>query len=123
MGVTTLHIEVLIPDVAIRVFLLICGKLEAPPSETLVDGQKASESTNLGASKPPVACVSRERRVGPVNGELPIVKPPILALLEKVRSAVVPLQSSVNSAERNIVNICFTPRGNSHICAFCIDAR
>ena len=103
MRVTTLYVEVFIPDIAIGVFLLIRGKLEAPPSETLVHGHKAGQSTNLGASKPPVAGISREGGVGAVNGELPVVKPPVLALLEEVCSSIVPLQRSIDSAERNIL--------------------
>ena len=113
MRVTTLHVEVFIPDIAIRVFFLIRGKLEAPPSETLVDGDKAGESTNLWASKPPVACISREGRVGAINGELPVVKPPILALLKEVRSSIVPLQRSIDSTERNILTTHLTPRSSS----------
>ena len=113
MRVTTLHVEVFIPDIAIRVSLLIRGKLEAPPSETLVDGHKAGESTNLGAPKPPVAGISRERGVGAVDGELPVVKPPILALLKEVRSSVVPLQCSVDSTERNILTTQLTSKSGS----------
>ena len=55
-----------------------------------------------------MACIPRERWVGSVDRELPVVKPPILAFLEEIRSSIVPLQGSVDSAEKKVLSILST---------------
>ena len=51
-----------------------------------------------------MARVPGERWVGSVDRELPVVKPPILAFLEEIRSSIVPLQSSVDSAVKKVLS-------------------
>merc|ERR550525_1768591 len=105
LRVTTLHIKIFISHKTIGI-LLLRGKLEAPPREALVNRHKTCESPNLGTSEPPVARIPRERRIGSVDRELPVVKPPILAFLEEIRSSIVPLQGRVDSAVKKVLSIC-----------------
>ena len=107
LRVTTLHIKIFISHKTIGI-LLLRGKLEAPPRQALVHGHKTCEPPNLGTSEPPVACIPRKRWIGSVDRELPVVKPPILAFLEEIRSSIVPLQSSVDSAEKKVLSILST---------------
>ena len=107
LRVTTLHIKIFISNKTIGI-LFFRGKLEAPPRETLVNGHKTCEPPNLGTSEPPVARVPGERWIGSVDRELPVVKPPILAFLEEIRSSIVPLQGSVDSAEKKVLSILST---------------
>ena len=55
-----------------------------------------------------MARIPRERRIGSVDRELPVVKPPILAFLEEIRSPIVPLQGRVDSAEKKVLSILST---------------
>ena len=107
LRVTTLHIKIFISHKTIGI-LLLRGKLEAPPRQALVHGHKTCEPPNLGTSEPPVARVPGERWIGAVDRELSVVKPPILAFLEEIRSSIVPLQSSVDSAEKKVLSILST---------------
>ena len=107
LRVTTLHVKIFISHKAIGI-LLLRGKLEAPPRQALVNRHKTCESPNLGTSEPPVARIPRERRIGAVDRELPVVKPPILAFLEEIRSSIVPLKGGVDSAEKKVLSILST---------------
>ena len=55
-----------------------------------------------------MAYIPRKRWIGSVDRELPVVKPPILAFLEEIRSSIVPLQGSVDSAEKKVLSILST---------------
>ena len=56
-----------------------------------------------------MARVPGERWVGSVDREPPVVKPPILAFLEEIRSSIVPLQGRVDSAVKKVLSILSTP--------------
>ena len=43
-----------------------------------------------------------------VDRELPVVKPPILAFLEEIRSPIVPLQGGVDSTVKKVLSILST---------------
>ena len=61
----------------------------------VVTGPAVEERPYLRAAEPPLARVARESGVGPVDVEPAVVEPPVLALLEKVGFAVVPLEGAV----------------------------
>merc|ERR1719219_569800 len=59
--------------------------------------QAFAKVSTLGTAKPPLCRGPGEGRVSLVNGELPVVEPPVVAGLEEVRPAVVPLQGGLNA--------------------------
>ena len=101
------HIQVLVPPgqvVVVNVPRVLCAKLTAD-----LLGQ---QGPGLGAAKPPGSSLSGKWVRGEVNGEPikermhinviimidgqpPVIEPPVLALLEEVCLAVVPLQGPV----------------------------
>ena len=50
----------------------------------------------LGTAKPPLCGGPGEGRVSPVNGELPVVEPPVVAGLEEVGPTIVPLEGRLD---------------------------
>ena len=78
------------------------GHQAGPPGPTLLHEARQPphprpllQPPDLGAAKPPLACSARKGGVGLVDGELPVVEAPVLAFLEEVGPAVVPLEGRV----------------------------
>ena len=54
--------------------------------------QSFTKVSPLGTAKPPLCGGPGEGRVSSVNGELPVVKSPVVASLEEVGPSIVPLK-------------------------------
>ena len=105
--VTRVRVQVLVPLVLLA--LPHGGHQAGPPHPALLHEARQPpyprpllQPPNLGAAEPPLAGSARKGGVGLVYGELAVVEAPVLAFLEEVGAAVVPLEGGVYTTGREV---------------------
>ena len=105
--VARVRVQVLVP--LVLPLLPHGGHKAGPPGPALLHEARQPpypspllQPPHLGAAEPPLAGSAGKCRVDLVDGELAVVEAPVLAFLEEVGAAVVPLEGGVNTTGREV---------------------